>query len=350
MSKLKIALIVGGVVSLLLVLATGVMTISGMRKAAESRGQMQSNESALAAYFKKNPFPSEGNIEIEGNNLEVVRTRYTELLAAMSSNTIKIAEGYTPGAFSTTCNDTVIKLRRRAPRGDGTTPVVAPGFFFGFERYDQSSGSGVPAEQDDVGRLLRQLTMMSLLVEELYAADIVRLDSAMREEFDVAGGGVEVAQTSRRGSRGGGAASPDGFAFALDPTPHEQGAMELGRERFGFVFLSKEASLIDFLNRMDAMWPYAQVSALKFVKSGEDVVFPSATDQQSAAASTAPAGIKEPPKPRTSRIISGALREVPIKVGVQIDVYSFADAGGEVGDEAAAEDGMGDATETGNPE
>ena len=345
MSKLKIALIAGGVVSLLLVIATGVMTVSGMRKASETRGQMRSNENALAAYFKKNPFPSEGNIEIERKNLEVIRERHDKLLAAMTKGAVGIDKGFTPGAFSTKCNETVNRLRRGAPRGDGTTPVVDPGFFFGFERYDQSSGSGVPAEQQHVDRLMRQLTMMEMLVKELYASDVLRLESALREEFDVEGGAADGGRSSRRrGARIGGY-SQEGFSFALESDPHEQGAVELGRERFGFIFQAREASLIDFLNRINAMWPYAQVSALRFVKNGEDVVFPSSAGAQTKPAAQAD-GIKEPPKPRTSRIISGALREVPIKVGVQIDVYSFAEAGGGA---SAGEDGQGGSTEIGNP-
>lgn len=337
MSKTRIAVIVGGVISLLLVVLAAAMTISRMGKASTERELMEKSHQTLTGYYNRNPFPSETNISIEASNLEVFKKRYSALITTISSNSVMIDGDFSPGAFSTKSEETVDRLRKAAPKGG--EPVVAPSFFFGFERYDRTSEGGTkPARSEDVPRLLRQLAMMEMLVHELYAAKVTSIETASREEFDLEGEGARTGTFARQ-SRPRSSAGTEAFSFSLGSDPPPEAPFPLDRQRFGFVFIAKETALFDFLNRIDAMWPYAQISSLQLMKNGEDVV-----PRVSAPAPTVPEGIKEAPKPRTSRLMSGALLEAPVKVGVQIDIYTF---GAPVGVEVAPGD---EETEAGDEE
>ena len=328
MSKTRIGVIVGGVISLLLVVLAAAMTISRMGKASTERTLMENAHKTLTGYYNQNPFPSETNISTEAVNLEVIKERYSVLTSAISSNAVVIKGDFSPGAFSTKCEETVDRLRHAAPKGG--EPVIAPDFFFGFDRYDRTKEGGVePARKEDVPRLLRQLAIMEMLVRELYAAKVISIEKALREEFDLEGEARRTGGIIRR-TRPTATAGGDAFSFSLGDAPPVEAPFPLDRQRFGFVFLAKEASLLDFLNRIDAMWPYAQISSFTIVKNGEDVV-----PRAAAEAPSSPTGIKEPPKPRTSRLMSGGLLEAPVRVGVQIDIYTF---GASAGGDAAAVD------------
>ena len=87
------------------------------------------------------------------------------------------------------------------------------------------------------------------------------------------------------------------------------------------------------LNKLNEMRPFAVVSSLSFEKQGQDVVFPDEEKEEAQAsgrrreaatpAPAAPAVINARPAPRTARLVSGPLRERPIRVNMTVDVYSI---------------------------
>jgi hypothetical protein len=325
MKKQKLAVIIGGVISLLLVVVTAIITISGINAASFNRQEMLSTSSRLASFYDRNPFPNDENIKAEEGKKEVLQAQYEALLVAVSTNAIVIEGDHSPGSFRLKCEETIAELRRTAPKSESGESVIPPDFYFGFDRYDPSKG-GAPAAKNHVPRLLRQLKMVDKLVRTLYASGVMKIELVRREEFDIGSASpVDTDSSSRRSRRRASAATDSsGFSLDMDPVSFEEAPVELDCQRFGFVFIAREASLLATLNAINAMWPFAQVSGLQLEKVGTDVVFPAKVeDKPKADAPLAASGIKTPPPGRTSRIISGALREAPTKVQMTVDVFTF---------------------------
>ena len=327
MRKQKLALTVGGAISLVLVVATAVITATGVGAASRNRQEMLSTSGRLSSFYDKKPFPSDENIGAEEVNKRLFQEQYAALAEAVKTNAVVVEGEHSPGSFRLTCEETISALRRAAPKAESGESVIAPDFYFSFDRYDPSKG-GIPAAKGHVPRLLRQLQMVDRLVRTLYAAEVLKIESVRREEFDTgaaSSGGEEAPRRGGRASRrASSAADSSGFSLEMNPAPLEDAPVDMDRQRFGFVFLAREASLFATLNALNAMWPFTQVSGLQIVKTGPDVVFPAkaevkAKDEDPLKAS----GIKAPPAGRTSRIVSGALREAPVKVQMTVDVFTF---------------------------
>ncbi len=322
MSKKRIYLLIGAAVSVVLILATAGIAATGITKATALQKEMKSSFSKLENFFKKNPFPSVENVQVEKQNLDLLKERHATLIKELSRSAVVVQEDYTPGSFSKTCEETVNALRKVAPQGAGDASVIDPGFNFGFERYDISK-DGKPADLKNVPRLLRQLRMVDMLVRVFYNTGIIKLDKVLREEFDSPS--EDTGSSRGRGRVGRGRSSSSSSAeVSLDKIEVESLSdvpFALDRQRFGFVFLAKEQSLFSLMDKIDAMWPFAQIANVEFMKSGKDVVFPLKTDE--VAVPTEVAGISTPPAGVTSRIVSGPLLEAPVKVVMTIDIYTF---------------------------
>ena len=329
MSKHKIILIAGGVVSLLLVIITAIITASSVGVASQFRQEMVGSSNKLVGFYKKNPFPKPENIELEKKNLATLEERNKLLFEALSKNAVALEGEHSPGSFRITCEETINSLRKAAPKGEGGASVIMPDFYFGFDRYDPSK-NGIPADKNDVPRLLRQLKMTDALVRTLYSSGILKFESVLREEFDGGAAVSEEGESSpkrqKASRRGGGARTSDASAsLNMEVTPIAEAPIGLDRQRFGFVFLAREEALFNLMNKINAMWPYAQISDFKFEKAGADVVFAAKAEAGSEAPVATPA-VKERPLGRTARIVSGKLREAPVKVSMTIDVYTFGTA------------------------
>lgn len=325
MSKHRNYLVAGSVISGILVLLTGVVTVSSIRRANVRRDEMRRTFDSLQSYFRRNPFPNEQNLKAEQANLETLRGWNRALVDALASHAIVIEGEHTPGSFTKTCEDTVNALRRRAPKGEGDQSVIVPNFNFGFDRYDITQ-NGLPAAHRDVPRLLRQLQMVDRLVQVLYNSDLIRLEQVFREEFD-----LEAAATAARTVRGRagrtGTAAAGGSVITMsrvEAEPLVDKPFEIDRQRFGFVFVIREEGLFKLIEQIHSMWPFAMIASLDFEKTAGDVVFvqPQRTDAPAAAGGLS-SGIVPPPPGQTSRIVSGALREAPIRVALTIDVYTL---------------------------
>lgn len=330
MSKQRIYLLIGAVVSGVLVLATAGITASGISKATALRVEMQGSFTKLQGFFKKNPFPNAENVKVESQNLEVLKERHVTLLTGLAKQAVIVEGTDTPGMFAKKCEETVNALRKAAPQGEGDLSVIGPSFNFGFDRYDFSK-TNPPADQKNVPRLLRQLRMVDMLVRVFYSSGIIRLDKVLREEFDSSAEEAGALRGRSRVGRGRSLASAtaDVTLDKIEVEALENTPFPLDRQRFGFVFLAKEQSLFSLIDKINAMWPFAQVSSLEFVKSGKDVVFSPAAGE--APATPEVTGITAPPAGVTSRIVSGELRESPVKVAMTIDIYTFgADADKEL--------------------
>ena len=200
----------------------------------------------------------------------------------------------------------------------------------GHDRY----ATGEPAQTPHVVRLLRQLRLTEQLVRMLYAAGPQRIEAVGRIVFET--GAVAASDDSggyvRRKPRRESAARDS--ALVVVPPPPVEGPVPVDAERFGFRFVAREKAVLDFVDAVDAMRPYACVSGLSMAKTSDDVVFPDEAQEKESARrrgreeetfedrAREPAQPLGPPKPppRASRMVSGPLREAPVAVTVFVDV------------------------------
>jgi hypothetical protein len=227
------------------------------------------------------------------------------------------------------------RLTRTAPKGPDGKSVAVEGLTFGFDKYKD----GAPASKNDVPRLMEQLTLIDGLVQLLYDAEIDKLKAVRREEFedvDNQESNEEASSSSRRSSRrssrnrASNVTTNSGGPVPIEP--FEQGAVEVDRQRFEFVFDARQNSLMTILNEIGTMKPYAIVSKLSFVKASDDYRPPvdeqkdekkSKRRPQAEEASENQIVLNVRPPSRTSRLVSGELHEAPVTVSMTVDVFTF---------------------------
>jgi hypothetical protein len=340
MKKPQIILaIAGGLVGVVL-LSVGYSTIGSVSAASDSAEKLEKMQRDYSRVFKTaDPFPNEENKEILEKNLEQAREWEKKLLTIIREGEYKPESKQTnPGYFSNKRQEMIERLTTTAPKGPDGKSVAVEGLTFGFDKYKD----GAPASKNNVPRLMEQLTLIDGLVQLLYDAEIDRLKAVRREEFeDTASEGVadEEATTrrsSRRSSRGGRSnqtATNSGGSVAIEP--FEEGVVPAERQRFEFVFDARQDSLMKVLNAIGTMEPYTIVSKLSFTKAGEDYRPPvdekkeekrtsrrNRTDELSETTQT-PIIVNVRPPSRTSRLVSGKLREAPVTVSMTVDVFKF---------------------------
>ena len=334
MKKNQLILAIGGGVSAALVLGSAVLAFAGLSGAETAKKNREKAFSELNRLYQSDPFPSSANVEAVRENLANARGWIESLDDDLTGGTNDWARGInlrraSPGEFSSLREETIQALYNAAPVGEDGSKIVPDSFAFGFDRY----ATGDPAQPTHVVRLLRQLRLTDQLVRLLYAAGPQRVDAVGRIVFEsgaaASGSGDEggMSRRERRRASAGGAARDS--ALVVPVPPPVPGSVPCDVERFGFRFAARERAVIDFLDAIDAMTPYACVSGLSMEKTGEDAVFAGEESDKNARrgkdgeeAAPAPDLRGGPPKPppRASRMVSGPLREAPVLATVFVDV------------------------------
>lgn len=333
MNKKQTILAAAGGVSALLVVGAGVLTFTSWQAAGDAEKKMQSSKSSLSRYYKEAVFPSQANVDVYRTNLLLAQTWVGDLSRGVFRDGVAVDDSVTRGDFGRVCRETVEALIAEAPQNTAEEPVVDADASFGFDHYLQNN---LPERDEYVPRLLRQLRLVDRIVRILYDAQIHHLDAVGRELFDLGRAGASSSSDAPvfhhgRKPRKSSSAGPSPSAvktIAVPPSPFEPNeSVPMSRERFGFLFTSRQEGLIAAVNAIDAMRPFAMVSGLQFAKTGEDVLVPAEPDPAAEAAAPKDAnGILEKPAPRTARLVSGPLFETPVQVTLYVDVYAPATA------------------------
>ena len=346
MNKKQTILAAAGGVSALLVVGAGVLTFTSWQAAGDAEKKMQASKASLARYYKEAVFPSQANVDVYRTNLLLAQTWVGDLSRGVFRDGVAVDDSVTRGDFGRVCRETVEALIAEAPQNAAEEPMVDADASFGFDHYLQNN---LPERDEYVPRLLRQLRLVDRIVRILYDAEIHHLDAVGRELFDLGRSGSSSSSSSsapvfhhgKKGRKGAASSSSSSASavktIAVPPSPFEPDeSVPMSRERFGFLFTTRQEGLIAAVNAIDAMRPFAMVSGLQFAKTGEDVLVPAETDPAAEAAAPKDAnGILEKPAPRTARLVSGPLFETPVQVMLYVDVYAPATAA----DVAAAGEG-----------
>ncbi len=302
----------------LLVAVTAFVMFRGLSEANQTKRDRDTSRRTLHGFYQRNPFPDEANIERERANLETVRTWYERLHSELQQSNIPKAES-SPIAFNSRREAVMADLAARVPVGRGGERVVPPDFGFGFDDYK----TGNLANPADVPRLMRQLRMVELLMRELFDVGVTQVLSVTRERFEVTdvttAAQPDDALFAGRGERGPRGAQPTAGAR---PDGRVDAAVPLDRQRFSFTFIAQEAALVDLLNRIAAMDMFAVVTRIEFTKEGEDYRPPPSLEERSAEDEARPGVARMPPN-RSARLVSGRGRAAPVRVQMDVEVYSF---------------------------
>ncbi len=318
----KSYVLAGMTVAALLVAVAAFVMFRGLAEATQTRRDRDSALGNLNGFFQRNPFPNAENIERERRNLETVKSWFERLHAELQQSNIPKAES-SPIAFNSRREAVMADLLARAPVGRGGERVTPADFGFGFDEYK----TGVLANPADVPRLMRQLRMVELLMRELFEAGVQQVAGVTRERFEAADAGAAAqpddpmfAGRGRGGARGGmqpAAARPGGRIDA---------PVALDRQRFSFTFVAQETALVELLNRIAAMDMFAVVTRIEFTKEGEDYRPPPSREERPAEDEARP-GVARMPPSRSARLVSGRGRAAPVRVQMDVEVYSFESEG-----------------------
>ncbi len=348
MKKPKLLLSIGGGVSGVLVLIAIVFVILGLDGASTAETAREKAIKELERLYKSDPFPSPENIETANENRARAEEWSADLAALLAEDALVLEDGLTGSWFKDQLYARLDALRAAAPLDESGKPVVDPDFGFDFDRY-----AAVTPDDENVPQLLVQLNLIDHFVRVLYDKGILHLDGVARVAFESGSTGSSESSGRRSGSRGRAGRGGDRSSGApsvqlhVSQPPAQESPVPYVRERIGLAFRVKEASLLAILDEIDSCWPYVAVSGLRIEKIGDDVRFPDEAppkkDERVSAGPAVPAAVPQAQtETRSSRFVSGALREQPVQVELYLDFYRMnrpETTGGEDG-ESIEEEGI----------
>ena len=343
MNRSKIVLIAISAVFVILVAAAGVMAYNQHTASVKARKGRDREFRDLEAVFQDDVFPSATNVTVLQDNVQrLVETRES-LEKSLSAMNVPAPTNVTASVFMQTLQDLVVRKVKSAPVVEGKRSV-SPDFAFGFERY-VGPASRMPRDSE-VPRLVQQLRVIILLTDEMYAANVLHINSIGREVFEESGGGGEEVSEDeesgrrgrgrgRRGARGGEEGEGGGNDKAL-LAPIVTDLYE--GQHYVLRFTARQDALIDLLNRIARLRYFAVVSDVRMKKLGSDVRHPVAPGEKEGEGRSRRGARTESPDvvqtadaepvisdlPPSQRLMSGPDVDPPLDVTVELDVLNFA--------------------------
>jgi hypothetical protein len=290
--------------------------------AAEQRNEAYAE---LQKIYAAKVFPSEENIARFAEDQKALEAWLQTAAGLVHKGDLHI-ETNSPAVFKQSLQATVRKLSSQPGAVKGK--VVEAGFKFGFDKYLGDSAS-LP-DKENVWRLTQQLTVIERICQELYAANILGLESVQREAFD------EEKEAQPQEEQGSGRRrrrdrQPDRSAPAAAAAVSGAGEFH-SKQRFSFTFQARPAAFVEALNRLAAMEMFVVVFDVEFRKTDDPLMKYDARkkEKESKAAAAAALGGSAPAAPadpatvpHVERIVTDPELEPPVSVKLDIDVYSF---------------------------
>jgi hypothetical protein len=343
MNRSKIILIASAAVFLILVGLAGVFAGKQHAAAAKARKGRDREFKDLEAVFRDEIFPSATNVATLGDNVLRLTEARDSFESALSAMNVPAPTNVSESVFMQTLQDLVVRKAKAAPLVEGKR-CVSPDFAFGFERYVGSS-SRMP-RKDEVPRLVQQLRIVVSLVDEMYAANVLHINSIVREVFeeggevssseeDDSGGRPRGRSRSRRGARGGGEEEAEsGGKALLAPITTDL----YSGQHFVLRFTARQDSVIDLLNRIAKLRYFVVVTDVRMNKVGPDVRLPvvkgeneerrpsrrGGADRSAEVVQDADAMPVLSDLPPARRLMSGPDVDPPLDVTIELDVFHFA--------------------------
>jgi hypothetical protein len=294
-------------------LARGFSQFSSAGKKAEAQFKK------LEAFYRRDPFPSAGNVEIAQTNATQLSEWYRKLSDDLAKGDLKVTER-SPTMFMRRLQDTRNQLLLEAPKRG---VVLKAEFAFGFDRYLSGGESSLPAPEV-VPQLTQQLALVERISGILLASRVASLDAVEREDLEsLTRAGAALQESEGEGDRrqkraGPSSGQPSEVAEAVAHT----------KMTFAVDFTANESALIEVLNALARDPVVIVVKSLSFRREWPDVLEGQKPAPPAAGAQGVPAAIPE----RQERMVSGPATEKPARVRLEIEVYRF--SGDESGESA----------------
>jgi hypothetical protein len=342
MNRSKIVLIAISAVFAILVAVAGVMAYNQHTASVKARKGRDREFRDLEAVFHDDIFPSATNVAVLCDNVQQLGETRDSFEKSLSAMNVPAPTNVTASVFMQTLQDLVVRKIKSAPVVEGKRSV-SPNFAFGFERYLGPS-SRMPRDSE-VPKLVQQLRVIVLLTDEMYAANVLHIQSIGREIFEEGGNAEPVEEEdsggrSRRGrgrrARGGGEegeSSGDKALLAPISTDLYEG------QHYVLRFTARQDAVIDLLNRIARLRYFMVVTDVRMRKLGPDVRQPvnpgekegdrrssrrAARAESTDVVQEAEAMPEISDLPPAQRLMSGPDVDPPLDVTVELDVLNFA--------------------------
>lgn len=305
--------------------------------AAEKRAEAEQLRSDISSIYAEKVFPSRDNIarlKDEAGRIDALRVSVTNELGSLEK---KEEPNLSPSQFIDSLRKLTAKWLKDAPLVEGEK-CVSPDFAFGFEKY---VGGDLPDEAN-VPRLVQQMLIVNTLVNELYGAKVTKVTSLVREGFDGAAPQVRAAEPEeqssgnrRKNKRRKNQAQADEAAPKSGASAKSVNHRLFTAQHFTISFSSRQAALVDVLNRLSKAKLFAVVTDITVKKAGAgDVRIPAEPQKKEVSSSRDRRGKsvdKEEPEveseyselPAGSRLMSGPDLDPLLEVVLELDVYNF---------------------------
>ena len=314
---------------LLLVVVIGVpafLMFRGISQFGSAKDELSMTVNSLRSFYKKNPFPTQVNIEKEHKNLDDMQKWFGKLVDVVTNGQVERRDA-TPTKFITEYNQTRNMIVNAAVKK--SVEIAETDDAFGFAFYAKGN---LPAPED-VPRLMQQMMITECLAEILIDNNVKKINGITREQFDSASSesGVSkrsVAKSSRRGGRRGAGSG----AVKTEETRQIQSMRKTEIyevQSFTLEFVAKETIILDVINQLSRSDLFIVVTGIEFIKAEEDLKMPvsdvtkvNAVDETADISDTAKS-VKTDFKIRQNRRVSGPNVDIPMTVRVDLDVYTF---------------------------
>ena len=293
-----------------------VVLVLALMKSNENKAKLETAAQDLKRMYQAKIFPDDANIaqtQTDQKTLEAWLGDATNELAKSEMPMKKLS----PSQFKDRLEEEIREMVKQAS-ASGKAGRVAADFRFGFDKYKE--GVLPPENEAVVSRLNQQLDIIRLIVDELYAANINKLEEVGREVFE--DGETAAAQPSQPQSSGrtrnrSQAVTPSaggGSAVASSAlNPALEGLFD--RQRFTVQFQAYPEAFADVLNRLSVMPLFIVVSDMEMKKTGDSIL---RTESKPNAAKP-----KEEAAEVKVQVVTDPRREPPVSVRLSLDVYSF---------------------------
>ena len=326
MNRKHMPLLVGGLVVLLLAIVLFYLLFSAKGRYADGFSKLTQIQGQLQRLTNRSVFPSDSNVQSMGKQQEIYRDYLDGLRGSMKKGQWA-AEPITRDRFRQLMEETLRQLVNDAR----TKAVMLPvNFAFGFQRYAEGN---LPAEEE-MNRLVDQLSAVKVLCEILYDAGIGELVSVDRTVFEKDAQVAPVEEEfGRRSSRNRPEAAPAAPSVELAADP--KGLYT--KEHYVLSYRAQDAANWKVLDRLAQGSPFVVVTRVEIVNAARPAVAPPPLAEEDAPAPPPPvstAGWQSPGAPapaakpemeilpRELRIVAG--QELP-NVRLEVDLYRFAE-------------------------
>ena len=279
MNRSKIILIASAAVFLVLVGAAGAFAGKQHASAAKARKGRDREFKDLEAVFRDDIFPSATNVSVLGDNVLRLTEARDSFESALTAMNVPAPTNVSESVFMQTLQDLVVRKAKAAPLVEGKR-CVSPDFAFGFERYVGAS-SRMP-RKNEVPRLVQQLRVIVSLTDEMYAANVLHINSIGREIFEETGEASSGEDEEEEGGRSRGRGRGRRGSRGGDEEPESSGKSLLAPistdlyegQHFVLRFTARQDAVIDLLNRIARLRYFMVVTDVRMQKVGPDVRLP----------------------------------------------------------------------------